>query len=247
MSLNGTPEGPPLKSGLALGDYWDGLNAYAAVMSAWFHRLRTGEGQHIDASLLQNLVYHNSAVLDSNIGVYTTRNGNDSPYYSPYGLFRASSGRYAVVCVQTDDEWKALSRLMGCNTAGLETNELRIRERERVTVLLEEWLASFDDVMDAVRKMEQAGIVCCRMTEMRDMMSDPHYLSQNWIVEADLPDDITTMRRWYVRGPNAFFSKTPGNIKKAPVLGDSNYQILEEIGLSREDVDRLQTKWVSGA
>lgn len=243
MELNGDPNSIPLKSGMALGDYWDGLNAYAAVVSAWFHRLRTGTGQHIDASLLQNLVYHNNAVLDCNIGVYATRSGNDNPHYSPYGVFRAPGGRYAVICVCSDQEWQALCRLMGCKTAGLETNDQRIRERSRISLMIEEWLAGFDDVMDAVQQMEKAGIPCCRVAEMQDVMEDPHFRSQNWIVEAELPDDIKTMRRWYTRGLTAFFSKTPGFLKKAPVLGDGNYQILGEIGLNKNRVDELMAKW----
>lgn len=246
MDLNGDPDDVPLKSGLALGDYWDGLNAYAATVTAYFHSLRTGQGQHIDASLLQNLVYHNSAVLDSNVGSYTTRVGNDSPYYSPYGTFRASGGRYAVVCIRTDSEWMAMCRLMGCEAAGLETNEQRIQERSRITSMIEEWLAGFSDVMDAVKLMEQEGIPCCKVIEMQDMMDDPHFLSQNWLVKADLPDDITTMRSWYTRGLTAFFSKTPGSVKKAPVLGDSNHQVLGELGLSKEAVDELLVRWSSG-
>ena len=92
MDLNGEVDGPPMKSGMTLGDYWAGLNTYAALVTAWYHKLETGEGQMIDASLLQNLLFNYSPVLDYNIGQYRTRSGNHSPSPAPYGRFCAPEG-----------------------------------------------------------------------------------------------------------------------------------------------------------
>lgn len=243
MELNGEAGCAPLKSGLALGDYWGGLNAYAAVISAWYHRLRTGQGQHVDASLLHNLLYHNDAILDTNVGVYRTRCGNHHPAYSPYGLFQANGGQYVVVSVETDEQWQALCALTGWQGTGLERNEARVQNRAQVTALLETWLLGFDNAMDAVRQMQRENIPCCRMTDMRNIMDDAHIVGQGWIVKTDLPDDITSMRQWYTRNVSAFFSKTPGSLKKAPPLGNGNLEILQGLGISAESAGRLQAKW----
>ena len=52
MDLTGDPSGPPTRSGVVLADYTTGIYAYAAIVSALYHRERTGKGQHVDIALL---------------------------------------------------------------------------------------------------------------------------------------------------------------------------------------------------
>ena len=63
MDLNGEEGGPSMKSGLTLGDYWGGINAFAALATAWYHHQKTGEGQFVESPLVGNLVYQNQAIL----------------------------------------------------------------------------------------------------------------------------------------------------------------------------------------
>src|SRR5437899_5946676 len=53
MSVTGEAGLPPMKCGLPITDLGAGLFATYAILAAYAHRLRTGEGQHIDTSLLE--------------------------------------------------------------------------------------------------------------------------------------------------------------------------------------------------
>ena len=62
MDITGEKDGGPTKSGTVIGDYIGGLNAFGSVVSALFHRERTGEGQYCDVSLLDGLIGVNTLV-----------------------------------------------------------------------------------------------------------------------------------------------------------------------------------------
>ena len=53
MSITGVPGGPPTRNGVPLTDLNAGIYAAFGVMSAYVNRLKTGEGQHVDTSLLE--------------------------------------------------------------------------------------------------------------------------------------------------------------------------------------------------
>src|SRR5580693_2932931 len=52
MSLTGSPDGPPYRAGISLFDVMAGLHTSIAILAALNHRNATGEGQHLDASLM---------------------------------------------------------------------------------------------------------------------------------------------------------------------------------------------------
>ena len=53
MSITGTPDGPPVKVGVPIADLTAGMYGAYGILSAYIHRLRTGEGQLVDTSLME--------------------------------------------------------------------------------------------------------------------------------------------------------------------------------------------------
>jgi crotonobetainyl-CoA:carnitine CoA-transferase CaiB-like acyl-CoA transferase len=51
------------------------------------------------------------------------------------------------------------------------------------------------------------------------------------------------MKKFVCRGPNATFSKEPGEFRRADDLGEHNYEVMSKYGYSKEEIDRLQAKW----
>lgn len=243
MDLNGDPEGPPYKSGVTVGDNWAGLNAYGAIVTAWYHRIKTGEGQQIDAPLIQNLVWHNPTVLDYNTGVYGTRTGNDHPEFSPYGVFNGREDQYAVICITENKMWDDLCELMGRNELKSMDNALRLKERKFVTHCIEEWLKNFDDIKIPLERIEKAGIPCCKVFSTREVWYDQQFNDEKWLIEVKMPDDITSMPIWKTRNVPASFSKTPGSVGQSPVLGQNNHEILGAI-MQIEEIDTIQARWL---
>lgn len=243
MDLNGEADGAPMKSGMTLGDYWAGLNAYSALVTAWFHHMRTGEGQMIDASLLQNLLFNNDTVLDYNIGRYKTRSGNDHPYHAPYGQFRGPDGRYLIICVDRDEVWVRMARLLGHEELAGLTEQERIEHRLVHQKMIEEWLGGFETTDQELKALEEAAVPSCKVSNMKEVSTDPHVLENEWLTRVDLPEDITTLRSWLTRNVNVTFSKTPGVSKPSPALGNCNYSVLERLGMTKDEIDQLQKKW----
>ena len=72
MSLTGDPDGPPYRAGISMFDVMAGLHTAIAILAALHHRDATGEGQHVEASLLASalsgMVNQTSAYVDRGRG-----------------------------------------------------------------------------------------------------------------------------------------------------------------------------------
>ncbi|MEU9565465.1 CoA transferase [Streptomyces sp. NPDC048161] len=116
MSITGPAPGQPVKTGVALVDVLTGLHAAVGVMAALRHRDATGEGQHVEVSLLSSLL---SSLVNQASG-YTLAGrvpgilGNRHPSIAPYEVCRAAD-RPLVVAVGNDRQFRALCRGLGAD------------------------------------------------------------------------------------------------------------------------------------
>ena len=123
MAMTGDPDGPPQYVGNYFGDPNAGVHAAFAVAAALYHRALHGEGQYIDLSQLEALVYLDYINLPLNMmsegRLKPTRFGGDFFNICPYGTYRARNG-YLVLAVM-EHQWAPLVRAMG--RPDLETDE----------------------------------------------------------------------------------------------------------------------------
>lgn len=246
MDVTGEKNGPPMKHGTTLGDYFGGVNAYASIVTALIYQQRTGIGQHIDVSLLQGLIYLNSNVDYMNIGQFITRGGNHHPSLTPYGLFQGKNGQSIVIGAVNPKMWGILCSVMGqpelITNPRYDTLQKRNQVRDEVIEIVESWLREFDDVAEAQKLLDEAGVPCCKVYDARDVLADPHIRGEGYYVEAPTPSDVERPT-YLARSCNAKFSETPGSIKQGPALGEHNHEVLEQYGLSAEQVDALEARW----
>ena len=103
MSLTGEPEGVPNKVGVGIADVMCGMYATVGILAALRHRDKTGEGQHIDLSLVDSsmawLINEGCNYLTS--GNLPVRRGNAHPNIVPYDTFEASDG-HLILAVGND-------------------------------------------------------------------------------------------------------------------------------------------------
>jgi crotonobetainyl-CoA:carnitine CoA-transferase CaiB-like acyl-CoA transferase len=100
MSLNGFPDGPPVRTGPPTVDMLTGMSACNAIMLALFARDRIGRGQHVEVALFDIAVamtqFYGMAYLMT--GVNPSRQGN-SPNGSPsVGVYEASDAPFYIAC-----------------------------------------------------------------------------------------------------------------------------------------------------
>ncbi|MGO4831172.1 CaiB/BaiF CoA transferase family protein, partial [Rhizobiaceae sp. 2RAB30] len=99
MSMTGEPSGRPIKTGIAIYDVGAGLTATYSIIAAYVHQQKTGEGQHIDISLMDvgvSALGHMALTHLSGNGV-PTRRGNRLPMVYPSDAFKCRDGWVMII------------------------------------------------------------------------------------------------------------------------------------------------------
>ena len=131
MSVTGTPDGPPTKSGMAIADLFTGLYAANAIQAALIRRAGTGEGAWIDCALLDTQV----AMLSTQALNYLAagrdgrRLGNAHPSIVPYDVFPAADG-HLIIATGNDGQFRKLCEILGA--PGLAAHPDYLANRGRV-------------------------------------------------------------------------------------------------------------------
>jgi crotonobetainyl-CoA:carnitine CoA-transferase CaiB-like acyl-CoA transferase len=141
MSLTGEADGPPERAGVALFDVIAGLHAALGILAALHHRTATGEGQHIEISLLSSalsgLVNQTSAYAAG--GVVPFRMGNSHPSLFPYEPLPTADGEL-VVAAGNDAQFRRLCEVLEvpglADDPRFATNQGRTANREQLRPLL---------------------------------------------------------------------------------------------------------------
>ncbi|HPE16470.1 MAG TPA: CaiB/BaiF CoA-transferase family protein, partial [Oscillospiraceae bacterium] len=248
MDLTGDRNGPPTRLGVPVGDYVGAFNAFGAVSAALYHRERTGEGQHIDISLLDGMVAMNSTLEGAaNLATHPTRSGNHYANMAPYGVYNGKNGQSCVISAYTGASWVKLCNVMGrpdmVRDPKLATNAERTKNISYLVEIVETWLRTFGDISEAIAAMEGAGIACCKIRSTDEVVADRNLWERGTLAEIETPPSFKEHRTVRRRGTWIHMSKTPAVQKRAPDLGEDNYYYLTQYGLTRGEIEAMQTEW----
>lgn len=247
MDMAGEVDGPPTKMGTTVGDYIGTFNAYAAICTALYHRMRTGEGQYIDISLLAGLVACNTSVdIAATFDTHPTRIGPHDFTVVPYGIFNGNGGEAAVIVACTHKLWPKICALIGHNEWASEPTfkdpTSRVEHRPEIIAAIEAYLRGFESMDAAVADMKAAGIPCTKIKSTHEVANDDALWETDNLVELETTPSLGG-KRFKGRGPWIKMSKTPFVFKAPSDLGQYNHQVLESYGWSKEKVDELEAKW----
>ena len=164
MSLTGSPDGPPYRSGISVFDVITGLHTAIAIVAALHHRDRTGEGQHVEASLLASalsgMVNQTSAYVAG--GVVPYRMGNSHPSLYPYEPLPTKDGDL-IVTSGNDAQFRKLCEALGAPELAsnplFATNPDRTANREQLRPLLTGLLAK-RTAAEWFTELIAAGVPC---------------------------------------------------------------------------------------
>ena len=173
-------------------DLFTGMMAFGSIMTALYHRQQTGQGQWIEAALLDGQVaalsYHAAAYLAT--GNEPRRMGSGHPSLVPYQSFPASDG-FFIVGVANQGLWSRF-----CNGIGrpdlLEdprflTNDDRVAHRSECVQVLSE-IFQGDTVAHWVEVITEAGVPCGPINRVSDVVADPQVLARGMIADIDHPN-----------------------------------------------------------
>jgi formyl-CoA transferase len=239
LSLNGSPDGEPVKSPTFLADDLAGLHAALAALAALRHRDRSGEGQQVDVSLLDAMLFQSTGYLSlAALGVPLPRLGNEFRIAAPANTYACRDGRI-MAGVLLDSHWRRLATLIGAPELAEDpryaTNPARIARRAEVDGLLADWLGSrrLDEALGA---LAAEGIPAAPVRSYAEAARDPHVAEREMLQEVAQADG----RPAPVTGPAAKLSRTPTKVRSgAPALGAHTDAILAEIGRDAAGIERL--------
>jgi crotonobetainyl-CoA:carnitine CoA-transferase CaiB-like acyl-CoA transferase len=240
LSVTGTPE-TPSKSGISVADIAAGMYAYTNILSALLLRGKTGEGSHIDVSMLEAMGEWMGYPLYYAYDGATPppRTGASHASIYPYGPFQAGDGGTVMLGLQNEREWKAFcDAVLLCpevaTDARFNSNANRNTHRAALQELI---LQEFQALTAAqlVERLETAGIANARVNDMAGLWAHPQLAArQRWRTVDTPAGEVPAL---LPPGVNSAFDYRMDPI---PAVGQHNAAILAELGWSAEQVAALQ-------
>jgi formyl-CoA transferase len=239
--LTAEPGRVPVRVGISLGDTLAALHGVIGILLALQHRHNTGEGQVIDVALYEAVFNCMESLLPeySAFGAVRGPAGSALPGIAPTNAYLCRDGGYALIAGNGDSIFRRLMVLIGredlANDPALADNAGRVARVAELDQVIGEWTKdrTVDEVMAA---LDAASVPAGRIYTVEDIAKDPHYQARG-ILEKVRMDDGTELA---VPGVVPKLSRSPGaRDRVAPRLGQDTVSVLNDIGLSPEQIRQL--------
>ena len=240
LSVTGTPDAPS-KAGISVADIAAGMYAYSHVLSALLLRGRTGQGSHIDVSMLEALgewmgfpMYYASEGAPP---PPRTAAAHASIY--PYGPFAVGDGSTIMLGLQNEREWKAFCEQVLHNAAlatdpRFDSNARRNEKRDALEAIILQCFASLNAEQVSAR-LDAAQIANARMNDMAGLWAHPQLQARaRWRTVGTPAGAISAL---LPPGRNTAFDY---RMDPVPAVGQHTYAILRELGRSDRDIVALR-------
>lgn len=230
MDITGHPDGPPVRTGIAMTDYLAALYAFSGILLALRDRERTGKGQHVDIALFDSIL----STLSMPVGILQAtgqkprRLGNDHSAIAPYEVLRASDGS-VMIAAANSRLWKQLCAAVGVShlveDPRFKTNTDRVANRTVLKGELERAFAAF--TVDAlVGRLQEFGVACGRVRTVPEALEDPQIEPRQMLIPLDDPE----LEGFRVIGNPIKLSENPPRLyRRPPKLGEHTQEILGEL------------------
>jgi crotonobetainyl-CoA:carnitine CoA-transferase CaiB-like acyl-CoA transferase len=240
MSITGEPGGPPLKTGNSVADINAGLLAVSGILAAYAHKLKTGQGQLVDTSLMEAALqqtYWQAAIYFAT-GKSPGPTGSAHVLTAPYQAFRTADG-WINIGGANQANWERIADVLGHpewkTDPRYTTNSDRMANLpvlvEAMTAVLAtqgnaHWLVAFD----------AAGVPVGPVHSIGEALEHPQTQARGMVVDVEHAEAGRTR----ALGCPLHFSGTPTvEPKAAPALGQHSREVLREYGYIDTEIDAL--------
>ncbi|MDO8530763.1 MAG: CoA transferase [Dehalococcoidia bacterium] len=240
--LTGYPDKGPGGIGGSWSDPVAGTSMTFSIMAALHHRKKTGQGQHIDLSIIEaTMVGLPEALMDYTMnGRNRGRRANEDDIMAPHNTYRcAGADAWIAIGVEDDTQWRALCGVMGrpdlAADARFADRYARWTRRAELDTLVEGWTRTQSNT-DLERRLQGVGVPASAVRDIRDLLEDEHLNARGVFARVPHPQ----------QGPLLYLT-TPWHLSEAKpeyrtgsLLAQDNMDILTNVlGYSVEEARRL--------
>lgn len=229
MAITGEEGGQPLRAGVAMADVTTGLYATISILAALRHAERTGEGQHIDISLLDTQIacLANQAMNWLVGGVDPGRLGNRHPTVVPYKTFDVADGTI-IIAIGNDGQFRAFCALMGVPQLAQDerfvTASARLINRDAIEAEVQRLVAN-EPGLPLIDRLAAAGVPAGPVNKVSEVFADLFITARNVVHDFVRADGAHI--------PSVAFpgklSATPATMRRPPPrVGEDEQSILAD-------------------
>jgi formyl-CoA transferase len=258
-STTGFLDGPPLVTGAQIGDTGTGLHLALGIVTALYHREKSGKGQRVECAMQDGIINLCRVKLRDQqrlahgplkeysqygqgipFGAATPRAGNDSGGGQPGSIVKCKGwetdpNAYVYFITQAA-VWGTICDLIGKPEwkadAGYATPDARLDKIKEIFAAIEAWTMTLDK-FEVMRRCNPLNIPCGPVLSMKDLAEEPSLRKTGTIVEVDHPK-----RGPYLSVGNPIkLSASPSDVMRSPLLGEHTDEILKSVvGLSDDEI-----------
>jgi itaconate CoA-transferase len=240
LSVTGTAD-EPSKAGCSIADIAAGMYAYTNILSALIQRGKTGQGCHIDVSMLESMVeWMNYPLYYAFEGAAPPpRAGAAHATIYPYGPFATGDGRTVMLGLQNEREWTAFcQQVLEQPDLAIDerfsSNSRRVANRDALRALI---VAAFSQssAEQVQQRLEAAQIANASVNDMHQVWQHPQLQARaRWTSVGTSAGDIPALL------PPGRSSAYQARMDPVPALGQHSEAILSELGWSQADIAILR-------
>jgi formyl-CoA transferase len=243
--LTAEPGRVPVRVGVSIGDTLAALHGVIGILMALNHRHASGLGQVIDVALYEAVFNCMESLLPeySAFGAVREPAGSALPGIAPTNAYACADG-WVLVAGNGDSIFKRLMTSIGRDDLGsdpgLAGNAGRVARVAEIDAAISAWTQS-RTVTEVLATLHDAQVPVGRIYTARDIAEDPHYRARGMI------ERVATANGLQVEVPGIVpkLSATPGAIRRrAPTLGEDTATVLNEIGVTPEQLAALRERGV---
>ena len=233
MHVTGEADGPPQFVGAGIADCTAGFTAYAAIGYALLRRTMTGQGSHVDVSMVDALFHmhemnvHAPSMTDGEWK--PMRAGRHHPVVCPGGAFTGPQGWIIILCTQGQMPglWAAIDQPEMTEDPRFANNNTRLENLEAFVELIETWMATFDTDEEVLAALEAQRVPCGPVLDPSEAVNHPYFQDRRMVREVSDP----LAGNFHVPGfPIKFSDAAPEPDLVTPNLGQHNHDVLRDLG-----------------
>lgn len=175
----------PAKVGASVADIATGVSAYSGILSALYHRERTGQGSTLEIAMIDAVGewMTQPAYYSGYGGKPWRRSGARHGTIAPYGPYECGDGEQVFLAVQSDREWGVLCRDVIGDESMVEDPRFRhtperVEHNPLITEAIERAFAGMT-ATEVVERLDRTGIANAQVRKPSELLEHPQLLARD--------------------------------------------------------------------